>query len=206
MTEYLSDKEQVEAIKQWWKNYGRAIAAAIVVGLLIGFGWRYWHRHKTQQAERASMIYMQLEVAVEQHQTAFASQLTAELVKDYADTPYAGLASLLEAKNAVSQNKFDIALARLRWVMQHAKMKSIQQIARLRAARILLAQQHPQAALSLLKTIDDPTYRPMIDNVKGDIYAAQGDKESAKQSYQAAQNELKASGIKDPYLAMKASM
>ena len=72
-------------------------------------------------------------------------------------------------------------------------MKALKQIARLRAARILLAMQKNQDALDLLATVDDPTYQPLIDEVKGDIYQAMGQTEQAKQAYESAQAGL--SGI-----------
>lgn len=201
----LSDKEQIEVFKKWWRDYGRSITCAVVVGLLIGLGWRYWHQHQAHYAQQASTIYYQLQVANQQNQTAQVQSLTSQLMQQYARTPYASLAALFAAKQAVSQNHYADALQQLQWVMQHSRLSSIKQIARLRAARVLLAQQQSQAALQLLQHVDDVAYQPLIDHVKGDIYAAMGNGAAAQQAYQTAQNEAHAAGIVDPVLQMKVS-
>ena len=38
----LSNKEQADLVKAFWNDYGRWIAIAIIIGLVLGFGWR-WH-------------------------------------------------------------------------------------------------------------------------------------------------------------------
>lgn len=155
MTEYLSDKEQTEIIKKWWRDYGRAIAVAIVVGLLIGFGWRYWYRHQIEKTERASQLYTKLQAVALRSQQNASQQITDELIKNYDKTPYAAMAALLSVKNDVRENHLDMALIRLHWVMENSSMPSLKQIARLRAARILLAQNHLKEALELLQALDD---------------------------------------------------
>ncbi|AML48886.1 hypothetical protein AYM02_05985 [Coxiella burnetii] len=205
MTELLSDQEQIEMIKKWWRDYGRAIALAIVIGLLIGFGWRYWHRHQLEKTERASALYMQLQILASQNAWDKTKPLTDRLIKDYGKTPYAAMASFLNAKRAVEQNHLPLALDQLQWVMKNAIVSDLKQLARLRASLILLAENRPKAALNLLQTVDDQAYQPLVDEIKGDIYAAMGNRESAKQFYETAQQSMKAMGINDPYLTMKIS-
>ena len=201
----LSDKEQVELLKKWLREYGVAITVAIIFGLGLGFGWRYWHRHKIEQAEHASMVYQQLQVAASQNQFNIARMLATQLINKYHSTPYASMAALLWARDAVLQNNLKLALAKLQWVVKNGKTVSLKQIARLRAARILLAQKKYQPALNLLKTVDDPVYQPLVDSVKGDIYGAMGKTALAKKSYKFAQSGLKAGGLVDPFLNMKIS-
>jgi predicted negative regulator of RcsB-dependent stress response len=57
----------------------------------------------------------------------------------------------------------------------------------------------------MLQHVDDATYQPLIDGVKGDIYAAMGNASAAKQAYQTAQNETQAAKMMDPVLQMKVS-
>lgn len=203
MTEQFSDKEQVEMLKKWWREYGIVIMVAIVLGLAIGFGWRYWHRHKEEKAVEASMIYQQVQNAAARKQFKMAQSLAARLMEHYRSTPYAAMGALLWARDAVLQNNLKIALDKLNWVIKHGKLDSLKQIARLRAARVLLAEKRYQPALNSLKTVDDPVYEPLIESVKGDIYRALGKDKLAKQSYQAAKSGFEASGIINPFLNMK---
>ncbi len=172
MTAELTNKEQVELLKKWWHDYGISITVAIVLGLCIGFGWRYWHSYEHKQAQRASVIYMQLQGAVLQNQTGMAEQLATQLMKNYSRSPYAALAAMASAQQAIAKNQWDVALNQFNWVLQHAKMQSLKQIARIRAARVLIAQQKPKDALRLLQTVDDPAYQPLIDQVKSVIPSA----------------------------------
>lgn len=111
----------------------------------------------------------------------------------------------LKCKRAVEQNHLPLALDQLQWVMKNAIVSDLKQLARLRASRILLAENRPKAALNLLQTVDDQAYQPLVGEIKGDIYAAMGNRESAKQFYETAQQSMKAMGINDPYLTMKIS-
>ncbi|WP_423063802.1 YfgM family protein [Candidiatus Paracoxiella cheracis] len=201
----LTDKEQVEMIKKWWREYGLVITVAVVIGLAVGFGWRYWHRHKVMKAEEASIIYTEMQNAAAQNKFDDAQALASRLMTHYRNTPYAGMSALLWARDAVLQNKLNVALEKLQWTIKNGKMASVKQIARVRAARILLAEKQYQPALTLLKTVDDPTYQPLINSVKGDIYRARGNNKLAKQAYQAAKNGFETSGIVDPFLNMKVS-
>lgn len=201
----LTDKERVELVKKWWREYGMVVTVAIVIGLAIGFGWRYWHRYKIVKAEEASMIYTQMQNAAIQKKFNIAQALAARLMNQYRATPYASMGALLWARDAVLQNNLKLALEKLQWTIKNGRIGSLRQIAHVRAARVLLTEKHYQAALNILKTVDDPTYQPLIASVKGDIYRAQGKSKLAKQSYQAAKNGFEASGIVDPFLNMKIS-
>lgn len=205
MVSDLTDKEQLELFKKWWNNYGKSVTIAIVIGLCIGFGWRYWHQYQSHRAERASDLYYQIQAATLQNQSAAAQQLTTQLMQNYANTPYASLIALSVAKKSVLEKNYDEALQQLNWVMKQSKSSSLKQIARLRAARILLTQQKHAAALQMLQVINDSTYQPLIDSVKGDIYTAMGNTDAAKKSYEAAQIQAHTMGIVDPSLQMKAS-
>ena len=54
MDEYSSEKEQIEEIKQWWKDNGTFIITGLVVGFGALGGWKYWQAYKEQRAATAS--------------------------------------------------------------------------------------------------------------------------------------------------------
>ena len=45
----LSNKEQADLVKAFWNDYGRWISIAILIGLLVGFGWRWHNNHEQKQ-------------------------------------------------------------------------------------------------------------------------------------------------------------
>jgi predicted negative regulator of RcsB-dependent stress response len=183
---YVSEKEQIQLIKDWWKKNGSTILITIVLVFGLGFGWRYWHYYKNKQAEQASVLYEQMLSASIAKKTDDFKLFAQHLIKDYASTPYATLASLLSARANIEQNNLSDAQQDLTWVIQHGKNKSFKQIARIRAARLLLDNNKLQQALQLLKHINDKAFMPAILETRGDVFVAQGDKAQALEEYQTA--------------------
>ncbi|NBC22882.1 MAG: tetratricopeptide repeat protein, partial [Gammaproteobacteria bacterium] len=60
-----SEKETVEAIRNWWQENGKFIIAGIVLGVGGLVGWNQWQAHEAEQAESASAVFEKLIDAVE---------------------------------------------------------------------------------------------------------------------------------------------
>lgn len=187
MPAYETDSEQIEIVKKWWGEHGKWLITAVIIALAVSFGWRYWQSQQIKASQQASLLYQQLVMADTQNNPDTVLQMAAEMTKRYPKTEYAALSNLIAAKTAVVQNKNDLAAQKLQWVVDHSANNSIKQIARLRQARVLLAQNQPTAAQKVIATVNDPVFQPAIDEVQGDIYTAEGNKDKARQSYQAAQ-------------------
>lgn len=197
------DKEQIEMLSHWWKSYGKGIFFAIIIGLIIGFGWRYWYHKKANYKAEASMVYQGVLNATAAKQPKSASSLLTTLKKKYGDTPYASLGALLVAGNDANANQLDQALVQYKWVTSHSKVSSFKQIARIDAARILLAQKQYDKALAELTSVSDKTYLPLVNSIKGQIYLAQGDKAQAKKAFSSAKAGFQTSGIENPFIGMR---
>ncbi len=189
---YISDKEQIESMKKWWSEQGKFIAMAIVIGLLIGFGWRYWNQMQERRSESAAMIYQSVLQADKAKQSVTVVGGAKILMKDFANTPYATLAALIWAKEAVLVKKYDLALSKLQWVIKHAKVDRFKQVAHISAARILLEQGKSKAALAQLNAVKTKNFAPLVDWVKGDLYRQTGNAVLAKKYYQEAKGVLQA--------------
>jgi len=187
---YVSEKEQLEVIKKWWHEYGKWIAMAVVVGALLGVGWRYFHGITIRRLENASQIYQSVLDADQQSQFNTSQNGATILMKNFAHTPYAGLSALLWAKEAVAKNQLDVALSKLTWVIDHASSFRQKQIARILAARILLSQNKTPEAASVLTIVNDKDFLPLIHWVRGDIASKMGQSTLAKTDYQRAKNAL----------------
>ena len=187
---YVSEKEQLETIKKWWNENGKFIAIAVIVGLVIGFGWRYWHQLEIRRAENASMIYQSVMQADAANNTTTAQGGAKLLIKQFPSSPYASLAAILSAKEFVAENKLPEALSQLQWVISHSNSNRLQQIARIYAARILLAQKNPTAAQKEIAVVDDKSFAGLIALVKGDIDVDEGNMKSAMKNYAIAKNAM----------------
>lgn len=187
---YVSEKEQIESIKKWWQENGKFLLIAIVIGLAIGWGWRYWHTFQKTRAENAAMIYQSILQADSQNKIETVQGGVKILMEDFSSSPYASLAALLYAKEAVAKNQLPDALQKLQWVIKESNEKRLKQLARIYAARVLLAQNNSAAAMNELKIVDDANFDPLINWVKGDIYVKEGNAKKAQEYYTEAKNAL----------------
>jgi len=203
MNIYHSETEQVEIIRQWFKQYGHWVSSIILAILLIVLGCRFWENHQLKMASQASDRYQQLMQAVADHDDSMIQTATQDLIMHFPKTVYAQSALLLEAKQAVNAQKWSEALFDLQRVMEHSASPALQEVARLRSARILLMQKQYTAALTLLSIVNDVSYEPSIDETKGDIYFALNDKKQAINAYQKAIKGFAKAGFSSPILMMK---
>ena len=195
--------EQAEYVKKWCREYGFGILIGIIFAVFISWGWNYWRQAKENNLLKASMQYERLIAAITTSEnTVILNKLAEGLLKNYPYTPYASLAALQLAKLAINQNNLSDAENRLFWVIDHGHNHALQSIARLRLARIFLAQNQAKEALNILAKNEDKTYFPIFLEEKGDILNNLGHSKEALQSYLAAKRAF-GNTIGRPLLEMK---
>jgi predicted negative regulator of RcsB-dependent stress response len=186
MDHYVSEDEQVEAIKKWWKANGGAIIVGIVIGLLVIFGWQYWSSYRIDQAEQAALRYAALNQAIQENDTNQARQEGRVLMEDFSNSAYATLAAFQLAKLAVQERDNATAIARLEWASEHVSQDGMKDIVRLRLARVLLAEERYDAAEALLNQVTGTSFTAELENLRGDLYVARNQLAKARAAYQAA--------------------
>ena len=183
---YLSEDEQLEAIKKWWNRYGNVVLTVITGIMLLLLADQWWERHKTNIAQSASTAYEQLLGNVAS-QDEPSSRISADsIIEKFPGTPYAEMSHLIAARFDVQQGDYPAALSHLNNVVENGKTKAIKQIARVRSAKILLVQKKPADALKILDVVEDKSFQALISNVKGDCYLALNEKAKARAAYQEA--------------------
>lgn len=200
---YQSEEEQVEALKRWWNEYGRAVLTGVAIALLLTFGWRAWVSYRSGQSQKASAEYEQMLAAVQSGELENADKMGRHVVGTYESTPYAALASLYLAKIAVQRNELAAAEAHLRWALNNAKMPGVKNTARLRLARVVLAENKPQDALAVLKGAEAGAFDAAYAETEGDIYAATGERTKALDAYKRALTGYVSQPTKQSFLKMK---
>jgi predicted negative regulator of RcsB-dependent stress response len=199
----MTEEEQLENIKKWWKRYGNIITIIFSLILLSIAGYRYMHWHQDKLTQQASMTYENMMVAFSHQNIKAVRSYANELIKDYGNTVYADVAHMTLAKIYVSKNKLEQAKGELQSVAAKSNMTALKQIAKIRIARLLAAEKSYTDALKELSSVDDETYLPVINELKGDIYGATGQYEQAITSYRLAINEVKNNGMGNLFLEMK---
>lgn len=192
MAEHITEEQQVEAIKTWWKENGVAVIAGLLIGFGALFGWRYYNDYKDQQAAEASSLYetMQQQLALNKADAAKAE--ADKLMTEYKGTAYAAMAALATAKQAAKMNNMDEARVSLQWVLDNGSQAQFQHMARLLLAAIMLNAKEYDAVLSLLAAAKAGGFVAAYEETKGDALLAKGDSEAAHQAYDKA---LQAEGL-----------
>ena len=183
---HRSEEEQVEALKRWWDRNGRAVIVGVAVFVALVLGWRGWVQYQQGQSQNASILYERMLGAVESEETAKAREHGRSLIGEYGGTPYAGLAGLYLARLAVDEDKLEAAAGHLQWVMDNTDMAGIGHTARVRLARVRLAQDRADAALALVEGEAPAGFEGVYAEARGDILAARGDTEGAGEAYDRA--------------------
>ena len=186
MSDHLTEEQQVEAIKGWWKENGMAVIAGLVIGFVALFGWRGWGEYKENKAAEASALYAEFQLGLNANKKDLIEKLQQKFVTDYADTPYASLVSLAMAKKAVDDKDTQAAKKNLQWVLDNSKQAEIKHTARARLVAILINDKEYDSALSLLNVKNPGGYAGIYEELKGDIFLAKGDMQAANAAYEKA--------------------
>lgn len=203
MTEYLTEQEQIELLKQWVKQYSLVILAGLILSLISITGWRYWQAREMRIRTHASAVYDEMLTARAQNNIAAVQVQSNKLFSHYTKTTYAQFAAFMLARDAVISKNYPEAEKQLQWVIDNSNSSSFRQIARTRLARLLITEKHPDQALTLLNTVDDSNFNGLTDEVKGDAYVALKDTNKAREAYQQALKELPNAEVIRPILRMK---
>lgn len=189
MAEFETEEQQVEALKQWWADNGRAVLLGIGIGLAMIFGFRAWQGQKESTAQNASGVYTDVLESLERDDDGerFLG-LVEEIREDYAGSPYAAMASLAEARFQVENDNLPEAESALRWAADEGTFGEIVPVAQLRLARVLKAQGKYPEALKALDRVSSPAFTGHVEEIRGDIYLDQGDAAQAASAYQRARD------------------
>lgn len=202
MAELRTEEEQVEAIKNWFRQNGTSLLIGIGAALAIVFGWQAWQTHQAnEQASAANAFNRLLEASSQQssdENRETVRYLGEQLRSDYPDTPYATYASLLLASEQLMEEN-DPAAAResLSWALDRVESGStLELLVRSRLARAQLAEGDHDAALATLRSASDTgAFTGLMAELEGDILMASGDQGGAREAYLRAREAAGSEGL-----------
>lgn len=208
------EEESLESLKRWWHESGRLLAIGIAAVALVYFGWQAWQGGQVRSSAAASAVYDQLSQlmvtqpgeTVPQANRDLAQNLVATLKTEHTNSVYALYGALFGARLAVEADDLATAEQELQWLLDNTRSgffgstdETLVKLAQLRLGRVLLANGEPDRALSIISGVDPMALSAEFDELRGDIYLAQGQREQALAAYEAAM----AAATGNPILQMK---
>ncbi|MDY6945699.1 MAG: tetratricopeptide repeat protein [Pseudomonadota bacterium] len=184
--DYLTDRDQEEALRTWWRENWSWILGGIVLGLAMLGGWQYWKIHNANQAAAAVKLYEDFRGALGRNELDAANRSLGTLVADHEKSPYTQQGRLLLAKKYVDETKYDDALPLLQAVASESKDEELAWVARLRAARLLIQQGKHDEALNSLDPEKAGAFTAQVREIRGDAQVAKGNPDAARAEYAAA--------------------
>ncbi|SIN74194.1 tetratricopeptide repeat protein [Salinivibrio sp. ES.052] len=179
MDVYTTEEQQVEAIKKWWRDNGKAVVIGAVVGLGALYGWRYFQSQQLENKEQASQQYEQALSTIERGDTVALSQL-----EDH--DGYRALAALQLAQKQVEQGELESAREQLQIAKQSVKDEALYGLVVTRLARVEAELGDYEAALNELDNITASSWTAKVQEIRGDILLRQGDSDAARDAYAAS--------------------
>ncbi|WP_299975899.1 tetratricopeptide repeat protein [uncultured Pseudoteredinibacter sp.] len=200
MAEHLTEEEQLEAIKRWWDENGKALLTTALL-IVAGYsGFQFWQTKQQAQAEAGSVVYEELlQAASPQNPTAeqknTAKFLAQQLVDEHSGSFYGISGDLFLAKIAVQANELDLAATHLNSAIAQGPSEALRPIVYQRLAKVQSAKGDNAAALATLDKGQTQAVIGSFAETRGDIYMAQNDADGARASYQLAIDSLAAEDI-----------
>lgn len=196
MAEDLTDEEQAERIKQWWRDNGVSVVIAVVVAIAAVVGWQQWQSYQQSSAASASAVYERMSGALSDLSAGNAEAVEQvrsaadTLMSEHDGTIYADFAALTLARLAVRDGDLDTAAAELAQVVDSPAEAPLGHVARIRLARVELERgSHDRVAELLNKKLPEPWQGRALE-LKGDMRLARDDREGAREAYSSALDVL----------------
>ncbi len=195
--------EQSELVQKWLRENGASIVVGVLIGLVGIFGWQQWRNHQVRNESAASQLYQQARVAQLSGKPDVAVQLTEQLKKDYAKSPYTVFAVSALARQQVEGKQLDKAEASLQWAESHATEPPLKALTLVRMARLELARGQAKAALAALDRVPAGSFQGMAQELRGDALVKDGRMDDARKAYETAMSALSEDAPQRGALQMK---
>jgi predicted negative regulator of RcsB-dependent stress response len=185
MREDLEQQEQLDAIKGFWSDNKRWIVPMIALVVLTAValnGWSWW---QNRQAEGATEALMAMEGALGQQDVEKARVAYKVLVDDFSGSTQAAIGGLAMAKVFASSGDLTQARSALEAVSKHSE-QGFAWIAKVRLAGVMLDEDNAKSAVSVLEGTPPKEFLPIVNDRRGDVHVALGNKEEARSAWKLA--------------------
>ncbi|OCQ51329.1 hypothetical protein Ppb6_03557 [Photorhabdus australis subsp. thailandensis] len=181
MEVYTNENEQVDAIRRFFANNGKALVFGLVLGAGALIGWRYWQSHQTNQLQASAEAFEQVNSGLlsgkKENNTA-VEKFASETNNSYGVMAYMQLAKLAVEKNELAKAEQFLSTA-----VGQAKSEDLQALVNIRLARVQLAEDKADVALKTLEQVKGSGWVAVAEDIRGDALLKKGDIAGARAAY-----------------------
>ena len=168
-----TEEENTEFLSSLWYTYKYLILLSLV---LLGagiFGWESWSQNRLSNLQDSADMYESFINSLNDDDLD-KKVMAEQIIEKYPNTLYADLVTFHLAKISVEEEDLNKAEEYLMWILQRRDSKwgsdfdPIEATARLRLARVLIANDHSNKALEIINE---------SENISGSLYEVKGDAE-----------------------------
>lgn len=182
---YITEEQQVEELKSWWKENSKVIITTLILVFASVLGWRYWQNYQLNSRLEASNNYEQVLRAYQADPKNNAG-LLSQFVKEHEGSSYAIFALFEQAKRALDHNELAQAQDFLAQAQQMSKDSELKATAAIRLASVQLQDKAFEPAINTLNSVGEAAYNGVKQRLLGEAYLGLNDKEKAKAAFDAA--------------------
>lgn len=171
----FTEDQEGDVVKNWLKQNWLTIVLCVVFAIAISFGWRYYQQYKIDSNK-----------AMEADFTAISLTKPADVEKFVHENDksiYSTLTLLKAAQAEAKDGKLQVAYDYLVQASKSSSDSYIQNIIKLRQAKLLAFLDKKDQALSLLDSVNDQNFTIRKEITKGDVLLHFGEIDNAKDSY-----------------------
>lgn len=204
MDEFLSEKEQIQYIREWWQENRSYILTALIIVIGGITGNNAWKSSIIEKQLSASSLYESLAVEISENNLEAGEIITDQISEDYSDTVYYEKAKLAMAYFYMSQSRDEDAANSLRSILSKSSDSELSLIAEMRLAKIMLYQKKYQEVIDMLKGNTGHAFETKYSELLGDAYFGLEEFDKAEFAYMAAlQNTNQAQIVDASLIQMK---
>ncbi|WP_308570442.1 YfgM family protein [uncultured Haemophilus sp.] len=181
----IEEEQELNELKEWWKENGKLVILAFVVGIAGVVGWRFWQNYQVNQIMAASSDYSELARSATADGKATHAKVE-QFVQAHDKTSYAVFALLDEAKGLVAQKDYARAEQSLQQALNQSQDEVLRALASLRLGALQLQLGKLDAALNTLSAVKADAFIARKALLEGDVQLAKSDSAAAKSAFELA--------------------
>ncbi|HFZ8995826.1 TPA: YfgM family protein [Citrobacter freundii] len=180
---YNNENDQVEALKRFFAENGKALAVGVILGIAALIGWRYWAGHQTESTRSASLAYQNTVIPVSTGKTENIP--AAEKFAAENKNTYGALASMELAQQFADKNELEKAATQLQQGLAATSDENLQAVIKLRLARVQVQLKQTDNALKTLDSVKGEGWTAIVADLRGEALLSKGDKQGARSAWEA---------------------